>query len=470
MKNSLISEHRCLSFAMKFHNRENELEQLNRIEGLSREQFFFLRITGRRRIGKTELIREWIQGQRSKVLYFYVTRQNEATLLSEFKQILAQEYPEYRSVEFAGMSQFIQTLFDVHIRHHVITIFDEFQEFQWQANDPFSIIQKELDQRLGKMKGLLVAVGSLQSMMTRLFDDAKQPLFGRLNASLHCTSFTPRSLEKLFDEHGVDIHNRLDLYTVFHGIPFYYKLINDYQLWNKSIFDIIGRLVLDKNSILVDEGRQLLLSEFGKNYAPWFSILKAVSSGSTRLSEIVNQSGVPMENINRYLNELIRYYQIIERRQPLGAEPKGKISRYYISDRFIEFWFRFVYRYQSMLEIGASAALLGNIERDFAAYQGKIFEEYCKELLIEQNQNGIVSFDEIGSWWDRGTTEIDIITINHRLKTIVMYECKLQGKRYKLPELQAKASRFIDSQKQLRSYGLSFKMLGADQWAELQAG
>ena len=444
--------------------------QLNTLADLSREKFFFLRITGRRRIGKTELIREWIKGKPSRVLYFYVTRQNEATLLVEFQQILSQEFPEYRAVEFAGMSQFMQTLFDLHIQHQLISIFDEFQEFHWLGSDPFSIIQRELDLRQGEMKGMLVAVGSLQSMMIKLFDDAKQPLFGRLNASLHCASFSPLSLEKLFNERNIDISKRLDLYTVFHGVPFYYRLIDDYQLWNKSIFQIIDTLVLDNNSILADEGRQLLLSEFGKKYSPWFSILKAVSMGSTRLSEIVNQSGVPTENINRYLNELIQYYQLIERRQPLGAKAGGKISRYYISDRFVEFWFRFVYRYQSMLEIGATAALLGNIERDFSSYQGRIFEEYCKELLIELNQNSILSFDEIGSWWDRGETEIDITTINHREKQIVFYECKLQGKRIQTQKLRVNASRFMESQKHLKSYGLNYKILAADQWLDLLTG
>jgi len=453
---------------MEFHNRENELKQLNQISGLSQKQFFFLRITGRRRIGKTELIREWTGKQKSKVLYFYATRQNEATLLAEFKQILALVFPEYQAVEFAGMSQFIQTLFDLHLRHNIITIFDEFQEFQWVAPDTFSIIQKELDQRQGHLKGMLVVVGSLQSMMTRLFDDAKQPLFGRLNASLHCKSFTPSSLEQLFGEKGVAIPNRLDLYTVFHGIPFYYKLIDDYQLWQKSIYDIIATLVLEKNSILVDEGRQLLLSEFGRQYSAWFSILKAVAMGNTRLSEIVNQSGVPMENINRYLNELIKYYQLIERRQPLGAKPGGKISRYYISDRFVGFWFRFVYRHQSMLEMGATAALIELVERDFSVYQGYIFEEYCKELLIEQNQSGQISFDEIGSWWDRGKTEIDIITINNRSKTITFYECKLQKQRYKAQELESKAGRFIEAQKKVKSYKQKFKLLAADQWESLQ--
>ncbi len=452
---------------MKFHNRENELKQLNRISDLSSRQFFFLRITGRRRIGKTELIKEWTRTQQAKVLYFYVTRQNEVTLLAEFKQVLALNFPEYQAVEFAGMSQFIQTLFDLYLRHHIITIFDEFQELQWSAPHTFSIIQREIDRRQEHLKGMLVVVGSLQSMMTRLFDDAKQPLFGRLNASLHCTSFSPVSLEDLFLKNGVAIRNRLDLYTVFHGIPFYYKLIDDYKLWQKSIFDIIATLILDKNSILVDEGRQLLLSEFGKQYSAWFSILKAVAMGNTRLSEIVNQSGVPLENINRYLNELVKYFQLIERRQPLGAKPGGKISRYYISDRFVEFWFRFVYRYQSMLEIGATAALAELIKRDFLVYQGRVFEEYCKELLIEKNQLGEITFDEIGNWWDRGDTEIDIITVNHRSKTIIFYECKLQERRYKAQELQSKAARFIRTQHKIKGYMQKFVLLAADQWEML---
>ncbi len=456
-----------LSSAMKFHNRLQELKQLKQIEDLSRESFFFLRVTGRRRIGKTELIREWTRKLSTPILYFYVTRQNEASLLVEFQNVLSLSFPQYKSIEFRNLSQFIQTILDLHVRENIVTIFDEFQEFQWVAPQAFSVFQKELDLRQRELKGMLIVIGSLQSMMSKLFDDAKQPLFGRLNATLHCQSFSPTALEQLFRSNNIKVNERLDYYTVFHGVPYYYKLIDDYQLWGKPIETIIKTLILDRNSILIDEGKQLLLGEFGKNYSAWFSILKVIASGHTRLSEIVNKSGVPMVNINRYLNELMDYYQLVVRRQPFGAKKSGKISRYYISDRFIEMWFRWVYHNQSLLEIGAVDRINEFIKLDFASYQGRVFEEYCKELLIEQNQTSDQAFDEIGSWWDRGNTEIDIITVNHQKRGLHFYECKLQEKRYSARDLQQKATQFIKSVPKLKSYKKYYSCLAADNWESL---
>jgi hypothetical protein len=452
---------------VKFVARRTELEQLSQVWKLSQSHFFFFRLTGRRRIGKTELIRYFVHQEidRQKinipVLYFYVTRQSPRSLLTEFQLILGQTFAEYQAVTFTSLDQFFQTLLDLHTKHPLITIFDEFQYFQEVDPSAFSILQKAMDMRSGRMTGLFIVIGSLQSMMTKLFDDSKQPLFGRLNGTLHLSPFTPSAVVQLLLEKRVPKHRILDYYSIFGGIPHYYRLVDDYQLWDQSVFTIISHLILRTDGILSNEGLELLLGEFGRNYSSWFSILKAIAGGYSRISEIINHSGVPRQNINRYLGELIQKHQLVIRKLPLGSSSSSKQSRYYLNDQFLNFWFRYVWRFKSWIEFGALPQLEQHIRQDFNTYKGKMFEDFIKRTLIERNQSTL-SFTEIGSWWDRGKNEIDLIMVDQKRKRIVFIECKLHEQRYVEADLKAKAAVFLKANPRYLHYRREYRLFAAD--------
>jgi len=217
--------------------------------------------------------------------------------------------------------------------------------------------------------------------------------------------------------------------------------------------------MLDVNSPFLEEGKTLLVEEFGKEYGVYFSVLSLISASKTSRNEI---ESILERNVSGYLNRLEHDYNIIKRMQPVFAKPGSKKQKYFIEDNFLNFWFRFFYRYRSAIEIENFAYLKTIIKRDFSTYSGIILERLFKKLMAETGR-----FNLIGSYWERGfQNEIDIVALNDLEKKAVIVECKLNPKNINLYKLAQKAEKLTH---RLKGYDIEHQGLSLEDLARYVA-
>jgi uncharacterized protein len=429
---------------MKFYDRKTELDKLKKFETLANQSFFFIRVTGRRRIGKTILIGEYFKRSDCASLYFYVTKKKEKLLLDEYSSIIAETFDEYQGIGFKDFDDFFKFLFNLLNRKKTIAVFDEFQNFKYVDPAVFSILQKHIDANKNRSNGMLMVVGSINSMMRKIFEDHNQPLFGRLNGSFLLGHFSIETIDEILKDHGLTSNDDLlFFYSIFEGIPFYYNYIGERNGFSKSRVDFIKEDILDENSILLNEGKEILLEEFGKDYSTYFSILEAVASGATTVSRIADVSGITVNHLSRYITDLIGDFELLERRVPFDSKDNNKMGRYYIKDNFFDFWFRYIFKNKSRIEILSGDHVAADILNDLPVFLGKKFEKLTMSHLIEMNRKNEIRFDRIGQYWDRGETEIDIIFTDDKDKKIVFGECKLSPKRFNVDSMEGKIRNFL---------------------------
>ena len=203
------------------------------------------------------------------------------------------------------------------------------------------------------------------------------------------------------------------------------------------------------------EGKAVLIEEFGKDYGVYFSILSAIARGKTARSEIEDVVG---REIGGYLTKLEREYEIITKKQPLFERSATKNVRYMIEDNFFTFWFRFIYKYNYMLEIGNYDSLRTIIERDYTTFSGLMLERWFRRVLAEERR-----YTRIGGWWDRrGENEIDIVAENELTDEAAFFEVKRQAENISLDKLQRKADVFMSTTKAFAGYTVSYKGLSMD--------
>lgn len=422
---------------MRFYDREKELSRLGEIANLSEESAHFMVITGRRRVGKTELIRKFGE-DRQDLLYFFVSKKKPLVLLDEFRDILSTRMPFLKNLSFTSFDDFFTFLFAQMQERPLFVVFDEFQNFQQVDASVFSILQNLWDRSKDSIKGTIICIGSVQTLMREIFEGAKEPLFGRVTARLYVEPLVPDVVAEILADHHLDPSSQLLYYfTIFGGIPKYYFILDRYRLFSKSRREIVRKLFCETNALLQHEGKDLLIEEFGKNYLLYFSILQVIAGGETQMARIADCAGINVNSISKYLDELTSYYQVIERRIPVTEERREqKIGRYYLKDPLLRFWFRYIYRNQSLIEIGDEEGLAGKIEADFPTFMGWSFEELVRSLLLKRNDGSIVPFrfTRIGGFWTKRDVEIDIVALDEEGNNIFFGECKLNGNRFSVGE------------------------------------
>ena len=208
-------------------------------------------------------------------------------------------------------------------------------------------------------------------------------------------------------------------------------------------------LICAENSIFLDEGKNRLIEEFGKEYATYFSILSLIASSKTSRSEI---ESILEKNISGHLARLENDYNIIKSIKPINAKPNSKVQKYEIVDNFLAFWFRFIYKYQSLIESENFDRLKEIIKRDMDTFKGRFLEKLFVELLKEKKL-----YSTIGSYWERGNkNELDIVAVDEVNKTLLICEVKLNEKRLNYNELVLKSQNLI---KEYDGYTIEYKLL-----------
>ena len=414
---------------MRFYDRTNELAELQRINKLSFNDHSRLTVvTGRRRIGKTSLIMRSIED--SPTVYLFVGRKNEATLCAEFIPVIAQSLETFVPNEIRTFRSLFQYLMELSVSRAFNLVIDEFQEFYNINESVYSDMQNLWDQYRRKSRMNLIVSGSIYSLMQKIFQNSKEPLFGRADNIIKLSAFSLTTLKEIIYDHRPDYSNDdlLALYAFTGGVPKYVELFCDNGAL--SVDEMINFMIRE-NSPFTDEGKNLLVEEFGKNYATYFSILSAISGGINTQPEI--ETALGNKSIGGQIKRLIEDYNIIVRKRPILAKEGSQTVRYEIQDNFIRFWFNYFDRHRSLIEIKNFIGLQTIIKSDYSTYSGIMLERYFKQQFAESFQ-----YRAIGSWWEpKGNqNEIDIIALKLEKNQAVAAEVKRQKKNFK-PELLA---------------------------------
>ncbi|MCB1119267.1 MAG: ATP-binding protein, partial [Chlamydiia bacterium] len=406
---------------MDFYGRESELEVLEKLWETVDQKSRMAVITGRRRIGKTLLSQRFIQDKPH--LSLFVSKKTEVLLCQEFIKQIKETFDFPVIGEITHFRDLFKLLMEIGKTQPFVLVIDEIQEFLQINPSIFSDIQELWDRYLFQSHVQLILLGSVFSLMKKIFQDSDEPLFGRADRILQLKPFSPSLLQNILQQHGHAATDTLfTFYLITGGTPKYVEqLLTNTVFQEEEIFDFI----FSDNSPFLDEGKNVLIEEFGKEYGMYFSILELIALGKTSRSAI---ESVLQKDIGGHLDRLQSYYGVIEKQRPIHASDQSRNVRYRIEDLFLRFWFRFIFRHHTAVEMGNFSYLKRVLEKNLSTYKGSILEDLFSNLFSQSQQ-----FNKIGSYWEKdGSCEIDLVALNDLDQRIVIGEVKVNKERFRL--------------------------------------
>lgn len=434
---------------MRFYGRVNEINELNRLDDLSKDVSQFTVLMGRRRTGKTTLMAQAFSSK--SYLYFFIGKKAEQIQCVDFQR----QVESILGIRIHGQVTSIAALLEeimLQSRERQITlVVDEFQRLAEIDEGIISRIQDVWDRHHREAHIHLIACGSIYSMMRRIFEDRKEPLFGRKTARIDLKPFSIAMLKEILGEHNpaYSSEDLLMLYAVTGGVAKYVAQLMDEGC--RTADDIV-RAVCKPSSIFIEEGTELLVGEFGRKYQIYYSILQLIASGMTTQSQI---DSIIEKNTGRYLDTLENEYSLIQKRRPMWAKPNSQGVKYYIDDCFLMFWFRFIESNRSLIELGKYDLLEEVIRREYPHYSGMVLEKYFRQLYGERDR-----VTEVSHWWDSsGENEIDLIAIERLDKHATVAEVKRNARKYNPKALEKK---YACIKKNFRGYDVELRGLSLE--------
>jgi len=434
---------------MKFYDREAEMTELKRLDRLSEEVSQFTVLMGRRRTGKTTLMTRSFEGK--PYLYFFIGKKAEAIQCMEFQRQMEEVLGIRIHGQVTELATLLQEVMFYSQQQQVTVIIDEFQRLADIDEGIIGNIQRVWDRYHAEARVHLIACGSIYSMMKHIFEDRKEPLFGRKTARIDLRPFSIAVLKQILGDYNPHYTSEdlLMLYAITGGVAKYVAQLMDdgCRTWEEMI-----KVVCKPSSIFIEEGTELLVGEFGRKYQVYYSILQLISKGMTTQSQIDSIIG---KNSGRYLDTLETEYSLIRKRRPMWAKPGSQGVKFYIDDCFLMFWFRFVESNRSMVELGKYELLEEFLRREYVQYSGVVLEKYFRQLYGEQER-----VTEVSNWWDsKGENEIDLIALQRLDKRATVAEVKRNPEKYN-PELLAQKFQIIKPH--LKGYSVELRSLSME--------
>lgn len=413
-----------------FIGRERELDALNKL--YKSNKFEFAVIYGRRRVGKTALINEFIGNK--KAIYFMGVESNAKQNLENFSKSIM-EFASGIETEssFLSFQAALEYVFKLAESERIILAIDEYPYVARSSKSLASTLQLLIDKYKDTSKLMLILCGSSMSYMEDHVLAYKAPLYGRRTAQMKLLPFdfeeTCRYLKNLSDE------DKALIYGVVGGTPQYLLQMDD----KLSVEDNIKNTYLNPLSFLYEEPTNLLKQEV-REPAIYTAIITAIATGSSRMSEISSKVGEDTNVCTNYIKNLMNL-GIVQKETPYGEKASRK-SVYSIEDNMFRFWYRFVLDNNSIIARGAADLVYKRIEPQLSDYMGKVFEEICKQYLWKQLLSGNcpVEFNSLGRWWgndpkEKCQTEIDIMGEQDK-NTALFAECKWTNEKVDLGVLE----------------------------------
>jgi hypothetical protein len=402
----------------KFVDREKELEFLN--SEYYKKGSSLIIIYGRRRIGKTALIKRFISNK--PALYFLASEEMERENLNNFKNLIAgftNNELLKKGFDFSWDDLFA-VLKDYKKEVKKIIVIDEFQ-YLGKANNAFpSILQRIWDTMLKDENIMVILCGSLINMMESQTLSYSSPLYGRRTGQIKLKQISFLDYGDFFENKSED--ELIQFYAVTGGVPKYIEAFKE----EREIFEGIRKKILNRQSFLYEEPVFLLEKEVA-DIGSYFSIIKTIAHGNHKLGKLAAVLGVNQTGLTKYLRTMIDL-DLIERQVPITENNPGKSKRglYFIKDNFIEFWFKFIYPYRSYIEMEDTGFVMDKIKDSFIDYHVSfVYEKICMEKMWAMNKENKFSFKilKLGRWWNN-SQEIDIVGLNEETGDIIFGECK----------------------------------------------
>jgi uncharacterized protein len=404
---------------MEFIDRDVELAQLEK--EYARDGSSFVVMYGRRRVGKTELLKHFIDGK--DAIYFLATEESDEINRIHFQQAISHLNPLLGGSDVFSWRSLFSVVFSDALKEKRIIVIDEFQYLPFVNKAFLSILQEIWDEKLKNENIMLIVCGSLIRMMWSTTLNITSPLYGRRTLSMRIHPI-PFKYYNNFYKNSLSRREAVELYSVTGGVPKYIEMLNGYQ----DVYKAIEERILDTSSILLDEPETILRREVS-SVGTYFSILGTIALGNEKLGDISAYLSTEKSALTAPLSTLIDL-DIVERVIPITFENPEKCKKglYKIKDPYFRFWFRFIYPNMAELNMGRKRYVMDRIHTNLIdCHTAYIYEDICREKLANLNEDGKLpfSFNRIGSWWDK-STEIDLLAYDSFGQDICFGECKFK--------------------------------------------
>ena len=409
---------------MRFIGRKNELHTLN--TEYNRNSSFVV-IYGRRRVGKTTLIKEFLKNKTA--FYYLATEELESQSMKRLANVIARTTKNtlLQKIEFSDWLDLFQLIADYKPEEKKVLVIDEFP-YLVKTNSAFpSILQNAWDEFLKDSNVMLILSGSLIGMMQKHALSYDSPLYGRRTAQMR---LTPLPFTSIYETQNLPFEQAVEQFALTGGVPKYLEFFEDGRPLEEQLKDA----VFSKNGFLYEEPNFLLKSE-SLTAVNYFSIIKTIADGNHKLGKIASALGQESSSFTPYLSTLSNL-GFIEKRTPITEKnpEKSRKGLYFIADNFLRFWFCYVYPYKGELELDNMQIVLDEIHKDFKEkFVAFAYEDICKDIFAKLCSNNAISFvpSRIGSYWLNdydGDTEINVMSVDHQNKQVFVGECKYHTK------------------------------------------
>lgn len=403
-----------------FIGREKELAELSHLYNENCFQLFVL--YGRRRVGKTSLLREFCKDK--QYIFFSAEQSNEKLNLEKFSTLVFQHYKEDTLEPFTSWEKALVYLNNRQQEESLVLVFDEFPYLANINPAILSVLQHLIDHQLQFGKLFLILCGSYMGFMEKEVLGAKSPLFGRRTAQLHMKPFDYRTSVKFLQ--GFSDEEKLMLYGTFGGTAMYLKQVRP----NRTLKENIQDTFLNPMGYLYEEPLLLLRQEV-QEPGVYCAIIEAIAGGASKSNEIATKTGEEAAKCLKYMKTL-QELGILQKETPFGEKDSSRKTLYALSDFMFRFWYRYVAPNRSLLEMDAGEVVWKRkIECDFSHYMGLVFERICRDYLLYQNSLGNlpILFTEIGRWWgtnslSREHEQVEIDQVARDGNDYLICECK----------------------------------------------
>jgi AAA+ ATPase superfamily predicted ATPase len=416
-----------------FYGRNQELQELGGI--LARHRWFFARITGRRRIGKTTLVQQTLRVTgATQVFYVQIPDSAPAGVLSAVHdamdtfELSPDQFP--RPDSLVALARMVEQLA---LAGYIVAL-DEFQYFSRKHLQEFtSHLQAVVDRlaaRADTVPGGLIVLGSLHTELVALLEDRDAPLYNRTTDQLELQHLDIASLLEVLDAHADRNPERLlFLWNLFEGVPKFYRDAFEQGVLAADRNALLTGMFFRSSSPLRSEADNWFLSELRGRYDV---VLKFVArhpgcSNADIEAYVRDVSPSTAEQAGGYIKILIDRYRMLERRLPVFATPKARSGRYYVRDNFLRSWLAALQSPVSSINFRPEAVLVDRADAGLADVEGHSLERLAAQLYEERSRRGVGDFaltERIDGYWDRSDTEIDLVAVNAEDKIIRFGSCK----------------------------------------------